>query len=51
MGALNPGNTKIILFDESSKKYSVMKNVQIEKSDRIIGRLSEIFSPGNVVVH
>ena len=38
-------------FDESSKKYSVMKNVQIEKSDRIIGRLSEIFSPGNVVVH
>ena len=50
MGALNPGNTKIVIFDESTKKYSAMKSVLIEKSDKVIGKLSEIFSPENVVI-
>lgn len=50
MATLNPGNTKIILYDEGSKKYSVLKNMLIEKSDKVIGRLSEMFSSENVIV-
>lgn len=50
MATLNPGNTKIILYDEGSKKYSVLKNMLIEKSDKVIGRLIEMFSSENVIV-
>lgn len=50
MATLNPGNTKIVLYDEESKRYSIMKNMLIDKNDRVIGRLSEMFSPENVII-
>ena len=48
--ALNPGFTKIVVYDESSKKYSIIKDLSIEQSDKVLGRLTDIFGPQNVIV-
>ena len=50
IAALNRGNTKIIIFDESTRKYSVMKDVGVNASEKVITRLYEVFSKENVVV-
>ena len=50
IAALNPGKTKIVLFDESTGKYSQMKNALIECDDRVMTRLKSIFSDNNVVL-
>ncbi len=49
LAALNRGETKIVLYDESTKKYSVMKDVLISSSERVIERLSSMFSSENVI--
>lgn len=50
IAALNPGKTKIVLFDESTGKYSQMKNALVECNDRVIARLKSIFSDKSVVL-
>jgi DNA polymerase-3 subunit alpha len=47
---LNPGEVKVILFDGSTRKYSVMSGVRINPDDRVLARLSSTFSPENVVL-
>jgi DNA polymerase-3 subunit alpha len=47
--ALNRGNAKVVLYDESTGKYSVMKDVMINPDDRIIARLCSIFGDKNVI--
>ncbi len=50
IAALNRGEAKVVIFDESSRKYSAMKDVSIDPSEKVISKLFEIFSPDNVVV-
>jgi DNA polymerase-3 subunit alpha len=50
IAALNPGKTKIVLFDESTGKYSQMKNALIECDDRVMSRLKATFSDSNVIL-
>ncbi len=50
MATLNPGETKIVLYDESTGKYSQMKNVVIECSDKVLARLFATFNENNVIL-
>ncbi len=50
IAALNRGEAKIVIFDDSTKKYSVMKDVSINPSDKVLAKFSEIFSESNVVL-
>ena len=47
--ALNRGNAKVVLYDESTGKYSVMKDVMINPDGRILARLYSIFGDENVI--
>ncbi len=49
IAALNRGDTKIVLFDESNRKYCAMKGVSVQPSEKVISRLGSIFSEDNVV--
>ena len=48
IAALNRGKVSIVLYDESTKKYSALRNVTVSASDTVILRLGKIFSPENV---
>ena len=48
IAALNRGKVPIVLYDESTKKYSALRNVTVSASDTVILRLGKIFSPENV---
>ena len=50
MATLNPGKTKIVLYDETTGKYSQMKNALIECSDTVMLRLRSAFSDSGVVL-
>jgi hypothetical protein len=50
IATLNPGKTKIVLYDESTGKYSQMKNALIMCDDRVMSRLKATFSDGNVIL-
>ncbi len=50
IAALNRGEGRIVIFDESTRKYSAMKDVSVDPSEKVISRLSEIFSRDNVVL-
>ena len=50
IAAINPGKTKIVLYDESTGKYSQMKNSLVECDDRVMSRLKSLFSDKNVVL-
>ena len=50
MAVLNRGNSKVVLFDESTKKYSGMKSILIDPSDKVITKLKSLFSEENVIV-
>ena len=50
IATLNAGKCSVVLYDESTKKYSAMKGVAVDPSEKVIGRLSSIFSPQCVVV-
>ena len=49
MATLNPGKTKIVLYDETTGKYSQMKNALIECNERVLSRLKSTFSDANVI--
>lgn len=49
IAALNRGNTSIVLYDSSTKKYSVMKGIGVMPSDKVLSRLSSVFSSENVI--
>ncbi len=49
IAALNRGDVKIALFDEKTKKYSLMKGISVSGEPNVIARLSSIFSPENVI--
>ena len=49
IAALNRGDAKVFLYDESQKKYVVMKGIGIDPSDKVISRLRSVFSQENIV--
>ena len=49
IAALNPGRCAIVLFDATTSKYSLMKGVSVDPSDRVLARLGGIFSSENVI--
>jgi DNA polymerase-3 subunit alpha len=49
IAALNPGKCEIVLFDSSTSKYSLLKGVNAEPSERVLTRLGGIFSSENVI--
>ena len=50
ISALNRGNAKIVLYDESTKKYCAMKDVSVDPSDRVLTRLSSLFGADSVIL-
>ena len=50
IAALNRGNTKIVLFDESTRKYSAMKSVALDPSEKVMARLGALFAEQNVIL-
>ena len=50
IAALNRGEAKIVLFDESTKKYSAMRSLSLDLSEKVISRLYSIFSEQNVII-
>ncbi len=48
--ALNRGQTKVILYDNSAKKYSVMKDALVDPSEKVMSRLTAFFGQDNVVL-
>ncbi|MBQ7315424.1 MAG: DNA polymerase III subunit alpha [Clostridia bacterium] len=49
MALLHPGDCEIVLFDMSTKKYSVMKQQGIAVSDRVLERFYTLFTRDGVV--
>ncbi len=49
VAAFNKGKTRVVLFDSSSKKYSVMKDVFINPTEKALGKLKGIFGDNEVV--
>ena len=49
LSLLNPGKASIVVFDSSTKKYSVFKGGTISPSDNVLDRLTSIFGEGNVI--
>jgi DNA polymerase-3 subunit alpha len=47
---LNSGDTKIVLYDESTGRYSAMKDLSIDPSDNVIARLKNYFGDQNVIL-
>ena len=50
IAALNRGDVKVILYDESTKKYSMVKDVSLQASEKVISRLGSVFSPECVIL-
>lgn len=50
LAALNRGAAQVVLFDESSGKYSALKNITINPSEDIINKLTATFGKGNVIL-
>ena len=47
---LNSGKCSVVLFDSSSNKYTTMKNVTINPSDKVIERLKNLYGEKSVVI-
>ena len=50
MAALNRGNAKIVLYDESSRKYCALKDALVDPSDKVMIRLIALFGGENVIL-
>jgi DNA polymerase-3 subunit alpha len=50
IAALNRGSSGIVLFDESTRKYSSLKNITASTGEKVISKLSEIFGKDNVIL-
>lgn len=46
----NKGKAEIIVYNEKTKKYSVMTNIKAEPSDKVISKLKETFGEQNVIL-
>ena len=50
ISALNRGGAKVVLYDESRKKYVAMKDVMIDPSEKVITKLMSLFGDKSVVL-
>ncbi len=50
LGLLNPGSSKIIIYDAGEKKYHALKDVTVSPSEKLILRLKSIFGDDCVVI-
>ena len=50
IAALNRGNAKIVLYDNSRGKYCALKDALVSPSDKVMERLSSIFGAENVIL-
>ena len=50
IAALNRGNAKIVLYDESRKKYCALKGALVDPSEKVLGKLSSLFNAENVIL-
>ena len=50
ISALNRGKCRVVLFDESTKKYSALKDSYIDPSERVMSKLSALFGGENVIL-
>ena len=50
MAALNRGNAKIVLYDESRRKYCALKDVLVDPSEKVMARLGSLFGAENVIL-
>ena len=50
MALLNPGKSRIVVFDVNTKKYSAIRDVLINPTEKVLSRLSTTFGEGNVVL-
>ena len=48
LAALNRGDTSIVLYDVSTKKYSSMKDISIAPTDKVLERLTLRFGSENL---
>ena len=48
--ALNRGNAKVVLYDESTRKYSAMKDLMINPEGTVLDRIASIFGERNVIL-
>jgi len=50
MAQLNPGSSRIVVYDVSTGKYSALKDVRINPSEKVISRLIASFGESNIVL-
>ncbi len=50
ISALNSGDAQIVLYDESTGKYSAMKDTLVAPSERVLARLRSLFTDAAVVL-
>ena len=50
ISAFNRGEVKLVLFDESRKKYVAMKDALVDPSDKVLDKLSALFGAENVIL-
>ena len=50
MALLNPGKCSVVLYDTTTKKYSAIKNVRIDPSDKVLARFKTNFGEDSVVL-
>ena len=50
ISSLNRGNAKVILYDESTKKYCALKDALIDPSERVLTRLASLFGEECVIL-
>ena len=50
IAALNRGNAKIVLYDESRGKYCAMKDLLLDPSNKVITKLTALFGEKNVIL-
>ena len=50
ISALNRGQTQIVIFDDSTRKCLAMKNILVDPTDKVIGKLRDIFGTDDVVL-
>ena len=49
IAALNRGDTEVVVYDTSTGKYSVLKGATLNPTEKVLTRLSTLFSTENVV--
>ncbi len=50
MAMLNPGESDVVIFDASTKKYSVLKDVKLNSDINVLNRLRSNFGDENIVI-